>query len=207
MWVIVVAAGSGNRFGGAKQYAPLAGRRVLDWSHRRRPLGGRRRGAGGAAPGDADSARAGGRRGRGRRGDPLGFGARRACRRARRCRRRAGARRGPAAGHRMRCSARWSTRSSPGPTPRFPSSAVVDTVTDLHGIPVDRDALRAVQTPAGLPGRRRCGRCTPPGPTPPTTPRWWCGRWQAAPRARRALEPQDHRARRPVGRRDPVEQR
>lgn len=32
MWVIVVAAGSGARFGGSKQYAPLAGRRVLDWS-------------------------------------------------------------------------------------------------------------------------------------------------------------------------------
>ena len=31
-WVIVVAAGSGARFGGAKQFAPLAGRRVLDWS-------------------------------------------------------------------------------------------------------------------------------------------------------------------------------
>lgn len=30
--MIVVAAGSGRRFGGAKQYAPLAGRRVLDWS-------------------------------------------------------------------------------------------------------------------------------------------------------------------------------
>ena len=32
VWVIVVAAGSGSRFGGAKQFAPLAGRRVLDWS-------------------------------------------------------------------------------------------------------------------------------------------------------------------------------
>lgn len=32
VWVIVVAAGSGVRFGGAKQYAQLAGRRVLDWS-------------------------------------------------------------------------------------------------------------------------------------------------------------------------------
>src|SRR6478609_5115950 len=32
VWVIVVAAGSGTRFGGAKQYAPLAGRRVVDWS-------------------------------------------------------------------------------------------------------------------------------------------------------------------------------
>ena len=32
VWVIVVAAGSGLRFGGAKQYRPLAGRRVVDWS-------------------------------------------------------------------------------------------------------------------------------------------------------------------------------
>ncbi|MEO6987963.1 MAG: 2-C-methyl-D-erythritol 4-phosphate cytidylyltransferase [Aquihabitans sp.] len=32
VWVVVVAAGSGRRFGGAKQYEPLAGRRVIDWS-------------------------------------------------------------------------------------------------------------------------------------------------------------------------------
>jgi 2-C-methyl-D-erythritol 4-phosphate cytidylyltransferase len=32
VWVIVVAAGSGRRFGSAKQYEALAGRRVLDWS-------------------------------------------------------------------------------------------------------------------------------------------------------------------------------
>src|SRR5689334_15006082 len=32
VWAIVVAAGSGSRFGSAKQFAPLAGRRVLDWS-------------------------------------------------------------------------------------------------------------------------------------------------------------------------------
>src|SRR6478736_2650089 len=32
VWVIVVAAGSGSRFGGPKQHAPLAGRRVVDWS-------------------------------------------------------------------------------------------------------------------------------------------------------------------------------
>lgn len=31
-WVVVVAAGSGDRFGGPKQWAPLAGRRVVDWS-------------------------------------------------------------------------------------------------------------------------------------------------------------------------------
>lgn len=32
VWVIVVAAGRGDRFGAPKQYADLAGRRVLDWS-------------------------------------------------------------------------------------------------------------------------------------------------------------------------------
>jgi 2-C-methyl-D-erythritol 4-phosphate cytidylyltransferase len=31
-WAIVVAAGSGHRFGGAKQYEPLGDRRVIDWS-------------------------------------------------------------------------------------------------------------------------------------------------------------------------------
>src|ERR687892_384146 len=32
VWVIVVAAGSGSRFGTPKQYEDLGGRRVLDWS-------------------------------------------------------------------------------------------------------------------------------------------------------------------------------
>jgi 2-C-methyl-D-erythritol 4-phosphate cytidylyltransferase len=32
VWAIVVAAGSARRFGRAKQYEPLAGRRVVDWS-------------------------------------------------------------------------------------------------------------------------------------------------------------------------------
>ncbi len=32
MWAIVVAAGRGRRFGGAKQYEVVAGRRVLDWA-------------------------------------------------------------------------------------------------------------------------------------------------------------------------------
>lgn len=31
-WVVVVAAGSGSRFGGPKQWARLAGRRVVDWT-------------------------------------------------------------------------------------------------------------------------------------------------------------------------------
>jgi 2-C-methyl-D-erythritol 4-phosphate cytidylyltransferase len=32
VWAIVVAAGAGTRFGGPKQFEPLLGRRVLDWS-------------------------------------------------------------------------------------------------------------------------------------------------------------------------------
>lgn len=31
VWTVVVAAGGGSRFGGLKQYAPLAGHRVVDW--------------------------------------------------------------------------------------------------------------------------------------------------------------------------------
>lgn len=34
LWSIVVAAGSGNRFGAPKQYEPLGGARVLDWALR-----------------------------------------------------------------------------------------------------------------------------------------------------------------------------
>lgn len=32
VWTIVVAAGSGARFGGPKQFSMLGDRRVLDWS-------------------------------------------------------------------------------------------------------------------------------------------------------------------------------
>lgn len=32
VWVVVVAGGEGRRFGGHKQFAELAGRRVLDWA-------------------------------------------------------------------------------------------------------------------------------------------------------------------------------
>lgn len=32
VWVVVVAGGGGRRFGGAKQFVELAGRRVVDWS-------------------------------------------------------------------------------------------------------------------------------------------------------------------------------
>lgn len=34
VWAIVVAAGEGNRFGGAKQFQPLGDRRVIDWAVR-----------------------------------------------------------------------------------------------------------------------------------------------------------------------------
>src|SRR4051812_19020029 len=34
VWVVVVAAGRGARYGGAKQYEVVAGRRVLDWALR-----------------------------------------------------------------------------------------------------------------------------------------------------------------------------
>ncbi len=33
-WAVVVAAGLGRRFGGAKQFEPLAGARVIDWALR-----------------------------------------------------------------------------------------------------------------------------------------------------------------------------
>ena len=32
VWTVVVAAGSGARFGGPKQFEELGGRRVLDWA-------------------------------------------------------------------------------------------------------------------------------------------------------------------------------
>lgn len=32
VWAVVVAAGAGSRFGGAKQFEPLGGRRVVDWA-------------------------------------------------------------------------------------------------------------------------------------------------------------------------------
>jgi 2-C-methyl-D-erythritol 4-phosphate cytidylyltransferase len=55
LWVVVVAAGSGRRFGGAKQYGPLAGRRVLDWS-----LGAARQAVGDLGGGLSGGAAAGG---------------------------------------------------------------------------------------------------------------------------------------------------
>jgi 2-C-methyl-D-erythritol 4-phosphate cytidylyltransferase len=147
-WVIVVAAGSGSRFGGAKQYAPLAGRRVLDWS-----VDVARSVADGVVlvvPAEAagepepavDAVVAGGT--------------------TRSASVRAGLAAVPAAAEVVlvhdaaRPLASHSVFRSvvdavlAGADAVVPVVAVVDTVTDLHGVPVDRDELRAVQTPQGF---------------------------------------------------------
>lgn len=148
VWVVVVAAGSGSRFGGAKQYAPLAGRRVVDWS-----IDVARSVADGVVlvvpPDEAERAEpavdavvAGGstRSGSVRNGlaavpDDAAVvlvhdGAR------------------PLASHALFRSVVDGVLA--GADAVVPVVPVVDTVTDLHGVPVDRDALRAVQTPQGF---------------------------------------------------------
>lgn len=148
VWVVVVAAGSGSRFGGAKQYAPLAGRRVIDWS-----LEVARSVADGVVlvvspdeasaeepaadvvvPGGAtrsESVRAG------LHAVPVDAdvvlvhdGAR------------------PVASHALFRSVVDAVLS--GADVAVPVVPVVDTVTDTRGELVDREALRAVQTPQGF---------------------------------------------------------
>lgn len=150
-WVIVVAAGSGSRFGGAKQYAALAGRRVLDWS-----VDAARSVADGVVlvvPPEAatetepavDVVVAGG------------------------ATRSASVRAGlavvpddaevvlvhdaarPLASHSVFRSVVDAVLA--GADAVVPVVGVVDTVTDVHGVPVDRDGLRAVQTPQGFAAR------------------------------------------------------
>jgi 2-C-methyl-D-erythritol 4-phosphate cytidylyltransferase len=147
-WVIVVAAGAGSRFGGAKQYAPLAGRRVLDWS-----VDAARSVADGVvlvvpADGSGDSEPA---------VDVVVAGG---------ATRSASVRAGldavpddaevvlvhdaarPLASHSVFRSVVDAVLA--GADAVVPVVGVVDTVTDLHGVPVDRDELRAVQTPQGF---------------------------------------------------------
>ncbi|MCB0972075.1 MAG: 2-C-methyl-D-erythritol 4-phosphate cytidylyltransferase [Acidimicrobiales bacterium] len=144
VWVVVVAAGSGTRFGGPKQYAPLAGRRVLDWS-----LDAARSVADGvvvvvAADADGDEPRA----------DAVvtGGDTRSASVRAGLAAVPAdagvvvvhdGAR--PLASHGLFRAVVDAVLA--GADAAIPVVGVVDTITDAHGVPVDRDALRAVQTP------------------------------------------------------------
>jgi len=148
VWAIVVAAGSGRRFGGAKQYSPLAGRRVVDWS-----IDVARSVAEGVvlvvAPevaGDdepaADVVVAGGatRSASVRAGlDAVPIDASVVLVHD-------GAR--PLATHALFRSVVDAVLA--GADAVVPAVAVVDTITDVRGDVVDRDALRAVQTPQGF---------------------------------------------------------
>ena len=148
VWVIVVAAGSGTRFGGPKQLAPLAGRRVVDWS-----IDAARSVADGvvlvvaATEADAvepavDAVVVGGAT----RSESVRAGLAAVPSDAEVVLVHDGAR--PLASHALFRSVVDAVLA--GADAVVPAVAVVDTVTDLHGVPVDREALRAVQTPQGF---------------------------------------------------------
>ena len=148
VWVIVVAAGSGSRFGGPKQYAPLAGRRVVDWS-----IDAARSVADGVvlvtAPEDVESAEpavdvvvAGGDT----RSESVRAGLAAVPADAAVVLVHDGAR--PAASHALFRAVVDAVLA--GADAVVPVVGVLDTVTDLHGVPLDRDGLRAVQTPQGF---------------------------------------------------------
>lgn len=146
--MIVVAAGSGSRFGGAKQYAPLLGRRVVDWS-----IDAARSVADGVvlvvpphcvdhpepavdevvAGGDTRSASV--RAGLGAVPDDVDVVLVHDAAR-------------PLATHGLFRAVADAVLA--GADAVVPVVAVVDTVTDEHGSSVDRDRLRVVQTPQGF---------------------------------------------------------
>jgi 2-C-methyl-D-erythritol 4-phosphate cytidylyltransferase len=145
VWAIVVAAGSGQRFGGAKQYAPLAGRRVLDWS-----IDAARSVADGVVlvvpAGDAaevepavDVVVAGGET----RSESVRSGLAAVPLDADVVIVHDGAR--PLASHALFRSVVDAVLA--GADVAVPVTELVDTVTDLQGVAVDRGGLRAVQTP------------------------------------------------------------
>lgn len=148
VWAVVVAAGSGQRFGGPKQYAPLAGRRVVDWS-----IEAARSVADGVVlvvpAGDVlddepavDAVVAGSdtRSGSVRAGLAAVPGD------AEVVLVHDGAR--PLASHALFRSVVDAVLT--GADAAVPVVALLDTVTDAHGVPADREALRAVQTPQGF---------------------------------------------------------
>ncbi len=150
VWVIVVAAGTGQRFGGAKQYAPLAGRRVVDWS-----IDMARSVAHGVVlvvPADAadeaepavDAVVVGGAT----RSESVRAGLAAVPLAAAVVLVHDGAR--PLASHALFRSVVDAVLA--GADAAVPVVPVVDTVCDSHGDPVDRDDLRAVQTPQGFEG-------------------------------------------------------
>ena len=146
--MVVVAAGSGSRFGGAKQWAPLAGRRVVDWS-----IDAARSVADGVVlvvpASDADTSEpavdvvvvgADTRSGSVRAGlaavpaDAAVVLVHDAAR--------------PLASHGLFRSVADAVLA--GADAVVPAVAVVDTITDHDGVPIDRDGLRIVQTPQGF---------------------------------------------------------
>lgn len=150
VWVVVVAAGTGQRFGGAKQYAPLAGRRVLDWS-----IDMARSVAHGVVlvvPADAadepepavDAVVVGGAT----RSASVRAGLAAVPLEAAVVLVHDGAR--PLASHALFRSVVDAVLA--GADAAVPVVPVVDTVCDSHGDPVDREDLRAVQTPQGFEG-------------------------------------------------------
>ena len=148
VWVIVVAAGSGRRFGSAKQFADLAGRRVVDWS-----IDGARSVADGVVlvlPADAavesepavDVVVAGGET----RSESVRAGLAVVPLDAEVVLVHDAAR--PLASHALFRSVTDAVLA--GADVVVPVVPVVDSVTDPHGVAVDREALRAVQTPQGF---------------------------------------------------------
>lgn len=148
VWVIVVAAGSGRRFGGAKQYAPLGGRRVLDHA-----IDAARSVADGVvlvvhpeAADDVEPAVDAVVVGGATRSDSVRAGLGAVPPDAAVVLVHDGAR--PLASHALFRSVVDAVLA--GADAAVPVVPVVDTITDAHGAAVDRDALRAVQTPQGF---------------------------------------------------------
>ena len=173
VWVIVVAAGAGRRFGGRKQYEPLGGRRVARLVAARRPP--RRPTASWlvvrARPGRRR--RAGRRRGR----RPAGPPGRARCGPAwRRCPATPrsivvhDAR--PPAGGRGAVRRGWSAAVAAGADAAVPGGAVTDTLRERSA--ADRSTATAWWRcrRRRRSGPRPCARPTPPSPRPPTTRRW-----------------------------------
>ena len=150
VWAIVVAAGSGSRYGGAKQYEPLGDRRVIDWSLATASAAGD--GvvvvvAPGAAPEDAADRTVTGadtRSGSVRAGlaavpeDAEVIVVHDAAR--------------PLASSEL--FARVVDAVREGADAALPGVALVDTLRRLDGAPVDRDELVAVQTPQAFAAAR-----------------------------------------------------
>lgn len=148
MWVIVVAAGGGSRFGGAKQYAALAGRRVLDWcvDAARSVADGVvlvvPSGRVGESEPAVDAVVEGGRT----RSASVRAGLAAVPDDAEVVLVHDGAR--PLASHALFRAVTDAVIA--GADAAVPAVAVIDTICDERGTVVDRDALRAVQTPQGF---------------------------------------------------------